>query len=106
MSVRYKDVREIKESPWEQGVEEVRPYVLTTTPWGGSPSNAVVKLYEGAALTDVSATKLTGAASIVGDDITTPAVTGLEDGKRYRLEIKYTIGGRTEEAYGWIVGKR
>jgi hypothetical protein len=98
--------REIIESPWEQGVEEIRTYQLTTTPWGSSPSSPVVKLYEGASLTDVSATKLSGAASVAGDVITTPAVTGLTENLIYRLEIKFVTGGRTEEAWAEIVCKR
>lgn len=99
-------VREIIESPWEQGSEEVRAYTLTTTPWGGSPSTPVVKLYTLADLTDVSATNLSGSASIAGDVITTPAVVSLTAGVRYRLEIKFVTGGRTEEAWGIIAGTR
>jgi hypothetical protein len=97
--------REIVESPWEQGVEEQRPYDLTTTPWGGSPSSVTVKLYDGD-LVDVSATKLTGSSSVNGDVITTPVVTGLSEDVIYRLEIKFTTSGRVEECYGFIYAKR
>lgn len=98
--------REIIESPWEQGSDEIRAYSLTTTPWGGTPSSPVVKLYELPDFTDRTSTLLSGAASIVGDVITTPAVTGLTNGTRYRLEIKFVTGGRTEEAWGEIVATR
>jgi hypothetical protein len=99
-------IREIKESPWEQGVEESRPYILDTSPWGGSPSSPVVKLYYDSDLTDVSLTNLSGSASIAGDNITTPVVTGLAEDILYRLEIKFVTNGRTEECYGFIWGKR
>jgi hypothetical protein len=98
--------REIVESPWEQGAEESIAYRLPTTPWGGSPSSPVVKLYEGENLTDVSATKLSGAASITGDFIDTPFVQSLTAVLIYRLEIKFMTGGRTEEAWGEIYCRR
>lgn len=95
-------VREFVESPWEQGADEARDYVLDTGPWGGSPATPVVKLYDDG-YDDVSATKLTGAASVSGDNITTPVVAGLQAGRTYRLEIRFVVEGRTEEAYGQIV---
>lgn len=98
-------VREFRESPWEQGADEERNYVLDTTPWGGSPSSPVVKLFEGDD-EDVSATKLSGAASVNGNSITTPMVVGLDAGQEYRLEIQFTVEGRVEEAYGHIICAR
>lgn len=95
-------IREVIESPWEQGADEVRDYVLDTTPWGGSPSAPAVKLYD-EGYDDVTATKLTGSASVNGNTIVTPFVTGLGAGRTYRLEIKFVVDGRTEEAYGHIV---
>jgi hypothetical protein len=97
--------REITESPWEQGVEEIRPYRVNTATWGGSPSSPVVKLYD-PALADKTATNLTGSASIDGDWIDTPAVHGGTEGQKWRLEVKFVTGGRTEECYGFIVWKR
>jgi hypothetical protein len=95
-------VREFRESPWEQGADERRNYVLDTTPWGGSPSAVVVKLFEGDD-EDVSGAKLEGAASVNGSSITTPMVVGLDAGQEYRLEIQFVVEGRTEEAYGHII---
>ena len=98
--------RRIIETPWEQGADEIRAYSLTTTPWGSSPSSPVVKLYEMPALTDVTDTKMSGAASASGDVITTPTISGLVAGIDYRIEIKFVIDGRTEEAWGIIKGRR
>ena len=46
---------------------------------------------------------LAGSASVSGDTITTPVVKGLVAGRTYRLEIKFVVDGRTEEAYGHII---
>jgi hypothetical protein len=99
-------VREIKESPWEQGRAESRAYSLTVTPWGSSPSSVSVKLYQLPALTDVTAAYLSGSASVTGDVITTPTVASLVAGVTYRMEIKFTVAGRVEEAYGFITATR
>jgi len=102
--------REINESPIQQGADERIAYLLTTTPWGSSPSAPEVKLYSvnitTGAYTDVSTTNLTGTASATGDVITTPLVIGLSEGTRYRIEIKFVSGGNTFEAFGWIEGTR
>lgn len=97
--------REIRESPVEQGSDESITYSLTTTPWGGSPSNASVKVYEmeyNGALTDVTATVCNGTASIVGDKIILPAIDSLEVGKTYRVEVLWTKGASQLEAWGLI----
>jgi len=102
--------REITESPINQGIHERVAYQLTTTPWGSSPSSPEVKLYSvnitTGVLADVSATNLTGTATIVGDVITTPLVIGLAAGTRYRMDILFVVSGNTEEAYGWIEATR
>lgn len=106
--------REFKESPLYQGVDESIVHSVTTTPWGSSPSSIVVKLYEfggggpeiAASWSDVSSTKLTGSASAAGDVITLPAISGLEVGKTYRVEVKFVSGGKTLEAFGIIYGQR
>ena len=96
--------REVKEGELEQGQDEIIAYTLTTTPWGSSPTSVVVTLWDitAATWTDVSSTMLSGAASAIGDVITTPLVTGLTAGSTYRLEIKFVTGGNTLEAYAEI----
>lgn len=46
---------------------------------------------------DLTATNLSGSASIDGDVLILPQVTGLTAGKRYELEALYTIGADTYE---------
>jgi len=46
---------------------------------------------------DLTATNLTGSATIDGDVLILPKVTGLTAGKYYSLEAVYTIGGNTFE---------
>ena len=98
------NLREIIESPLYQGKDESIRYSLTTTPWGGTPSSPAVSIYDQTG-TDVSATNLSGTCNYSGDVIVTPFVTLLEAGKRYRIEIKFTSGGNTFEAYGYVRGE-
>jgi len=94
-------IREFNESPRPQGVDERVAYKVITTRWGGNPSNAVVVIkYAGI---DECETHLDGEVSIEGDVIITPLVVDLEDGSRYKLEVRWDSGGNTYEAYGWII---
>lgn len=95
-------VREIRESPWEQGADEERDYVLDTGPWGGSPSSVVVKLFADDG-EDVTDTLISGEPSINGDTVVTGLIGGLEVEREYRLEILFEHAGRVEEAWGIII---
>lgn len=99
--------REFIESPIYQGEDEKVSYNLTTTSWGGSPTSVSMKLYQmnKNAKTDVSATKLSGSPSVVGDVITTPYIISLTDGVKYRLEASWMKNGNTVEAFGYIYGQ-
>lgn len=98
------NIREFVESPLYQGQDEQIKYSLTTTNWGSTPSSPVVKIYKQDG-TDVSSTNLSGTATVSGDVVTTPFVTGLTAGLRYRLEIQFVSGGNTYETYGYIKGE-
>ena len=94
--------RAVQESPIVQGEDEIITYDLTTTPWGSSPTNVTVKVYDitDGAETDVTTTIIpTGEASVSGDVITLPPLRAMTVGHRYRAEIKFTAGGNTLEAY-------
>jgi len=78
-----------------------------------SPSSPVCTLYELTGNTDVTATKLSGAAAIgpatingvaYAAAITTPLVIALVAGTTYRLEVQYVSGGNTFEPFGIIYG--
>lgn len=96
-------VRQIEQSPIYQGKDEEVYYTLDTSEWGGSPSfvSVVVKLNG----EDVSGDVLTGTASVSGDEITTPKISGLIKGSHYRLEIKFTTGVNVVEAWAELIGQ-
>lgn len=102
-------IREVKESPLEQGVNESIFYDLTTTPWGGSPTSPVAKLYvknDDGTLSDVTATNMPGSPTVAGNVITSPTVVNLAADKEYRLDFRFVISGKTEESYLILKAKR
>ena len=54
---------------------------------------------------DVSLTHLAGAASVVGNTITTPLVIGLGPNIKYTLQILWIVDGNTLEVYLYIIGE-
>lgn len=96
--------RKILPTPVVQGANESISYEVDTLPWGGSPSNPVIHLWEGS--TDVTATKMPGASSISGDSIILPPISGLEAGKYYRLTVRFDSGGNTFETYNILIGEQ
>jgi hypothetical protein len=102
------EVREMNESGLGQGADESLVYTLDVSPWGSGPTGVQVKIYDvtGGAYSDMSQTMLTGVASIAGDAITLPALSGLVPSHVYRLEVKFTIGSNTFEAWCTINGER
>lgn len=102
--------REAIGSPFWQGEDEVLAYLVTTTPWASSPTSPTCKIfsYDPAAdtYTDVTSTKMSGSASVSGDVITTPLVTSLTAGTKYRVEVKFVVSANTFELYFWIWAER
>lgn len=103
------DRREVREGRQVQGCDESIVYTLTTTPWGSNPGSLAVAVYEVGAngtRTDVTATVMpSGSASAVGDVISLPALTGLEAGVLYRVEVQFSCSGNVFEAYAYITGE-
>jgi hypothetical protein len=94
--------REIKESPFLQGGDEILAYTVDTSPWGGY-SSGVVNVLKDKAGSDVSGTRLQGSPSAVGNVITTSQVKSLIASEApYRLEVKWVYNGNTFEAYAEI----
>jgi hypothetical protein len=90
-------------------VDEIRSYNLTTTPWGGTPTDPVVKVFSviDGDHTDVSTTVMpTNSPSISGDVITLSPLKSLTEGIIYRMEILFVTGGNTEEPYCMIQAER
>ncbi len=99
-----KTERLFQNSPRGLGVNEIWAYTVDTTPWGGYTSNVTVTLFDSGS-EDVSSTNLDGSASVSGDVITTPKVTGLTAGEIYKIVVEWVNNGNTNEAYGHIVGE-
>jgi len=103
-------IREIREGRQTVGVDERPVYTLTTTPWSSAPSAVAVVVYDysptAGTYTDVTATVMPGAASVVGDVITLPALVPAAIGKTYRVDIKFTAGGSVWECYAWVEVER
>ena len=98
-------LRRVVESPVTQGIDESRPYEIVFTKWG-TPSSPSCKLYSvTAGFVDVSATCLSGVASVVGSVVTTQVVANLTAGVLYRMVIAVTIGGSAVSAYLEILGE-
>lgn len=111
--------RQFIEAPLQHGEDEGVGYALTVpTSWTANPSSPVVVIKNSAG-TDVTATTTQGSASVVGQVITTPKITGvgyrvhhslseggITKGQKYRLEVRFTTASGGElEAFGEIVGQ-
>jgi hypothetical protein len=100
--------REVVESPLKQGADEQVVYSLNTEPWGGTPADTTVTVYDvttGGA-EDVSEDVLTGDVSESGDTITLPAIGGLTAKHIYRVEVRFASGGNVLETYFMIEAER
>jgi hypothetical protein len=90
-----------------QGEDERLAYTIDTTRWQcTAPTGVAVYLYSidgvTGAKTDVSSTKLSGAASVAGAVITTPLVVSLTAGTLYRMEVQWVYNGNTLEGFGYL----
>lgn len=103
------NLREFR-GPDEQGIDEEITYWFSTSPWnpdGLTPSAASCKVYTvnqtTGALTDVTATVMpTNSPTISGMLITLSPLKALTVDNRYRVEVKFTIGGNVLEAYKYL----
>ena len=92
--------RKFKESPMPQAPGEKVAYLLTTTPWGSSPTSPVVTIKQNGL--DVTADVTSGSASVASDVITTPLIQDLTAGKVYRIDVLFVTAGNTFKAHGLI----
>lgn len=81
------------ESPQFQGEAEKLAYGLTTTPWGSSPTNYSMAVYD---ITDpeneedVTDACTEASMSVSGNVITTKRIKSLTLGNTYRVEVLFT----------------
>ena len=85
-------LREVIESPVYQGSTEEIIYSFEYATWG-TPSSPTVTLYDETANADVSATCLSGAASVSTTKVLTPTVKSLTDSHTYTLTALATVSG-------------
>ena len=81
------------ESPAIQGADESIAYAITTTPWGSTPTNLAMVVYditEADAPVDVTSTVVEGTITASGDVITTKRIRLLTLGHKYRVEVLFT----------------
>lgn len=98
-------VREVVESPLEQGVDEEIQYSVTTTNFGTSPSSPAVVVKNNKTGDDVTSTVMpTGSPSASGDVITLPVMKSLTAGVFYRVEVKFEANGQLFEPYFFVRG--
>jgi len=99
--------REVIEGLLLQGADEQIAYTITTTPWASTPTVTGVVAFDitDGKWIDVSATVLSGVASVLGDVITCPILKSLSEGRMYRIEVKFTASGNTFEPYFVVKGE-
>ena len=96
------DIREVVEGTQIQGEDEEVIYTLDTSTWGGTPTSPAVEVKDGDG-TDVKSTVMpAGSPSVATDTITLPTLNLLTDGQTYRIEVKFTTGGKVLEAYFFV----
>ena len=99
--------REIVEGTIYQGVNESVAYSITTTVVGSSPTSVSFKIYSvdtQGIETDVTATLAAGSATVSGDIITLPKLSGVSNRGSYRIAVKFTSGGNVYEHYARLIG--
>ena|SRR3990172_4053603 len=103
--------RMIRESPLPQGEDESITYELTTTPWGSTPTNVSIVVFdvtnadETSDWTDVTNTVMPiNDPDVVGDVITFSPLKNIIDAHVYRMEIGFTVAIGDVETYCIIFG--
>jgi hypothetical protein len=106
--------RMFEESPVTQGEGEAISYYFYSTPWGTSPTNVSVVVFdvtdadETADWVNVTATVMpVNSPVIAGDKITLSKLRSLTDGHIYRVEVAFTVSelGDTEAIFLVIGGE-
>ena len=103
----HQETREVINGIQYQGIDESVFYTVDTAPWGGSPSALGHEITDEEDYTaSLKSTMMTGTPSAVGDIITCPALSLVEEDKIYRIYVKFTIGGSALSGYFRVKGER
>lgn len=82
-----------------QGEDESIPYDVTTTPWGTNPTSVSVVVKDRAGTVVTTTVMPSGSPTVAGDKITLPHLLALTRGRYYRVEVKFTVGGKALETF-------
>jgi hypothetical protein len=87
-----------------QGVDEIiNNYTFDASRWGFTSLTAITAVIAtNRAGDNVTTTIISGSGSISGTTITLPTIKSLTVGEIYRIELKFTSGGGTFEAFGYL----
>ena len=97
--------REALESPVPQGEDESIPWPVDISTWGSNPTDVSVVVKDGDGV-DVTGEVTTGSASVPNPTtIQCPAIHSLTAGEEYRVEVKFTVNGKTLEGYFIILAE-
>lgn len=98
--------RECIESPAEQSPDEAISYSITTTPWGSTPTDVALVVWDVTddnAPSNVTDSTTAGSNSVASDVITTKRITTLTVGHKYRVDVLFTDSGSNVHECFFIV---
>jgi hypothetical protein len=101
--------RKFNQTPWSQGSQEHIAYEIDFTKWNPNSTPitnqtaTLIDITNG--YVDVTATKMSGASTILGNIVTTPLIHDLVADVQYRLNVYIDVDGNTLEAWGIIIGE-
>lgn len=97
--------REVLESPVPQGEDERIPWPVDISKWGSNPTDVSVVVKDGDG-NDVTATVAEGSATVLNPTtIQCPVIHSLTAGQEYRVEVKFTVSGKTLEGFFIILAE-
>ena len=102
-----KSSREVVEGIQTQGVNESISYSVNTLNWGGTPTSPDFDVFdEEDDSTSLKASLMSGTATISGNYVVLPHLSGLSDGVIYRVFFQFTSGGNVFEGFFRVRGER
>jgi hypothetical protein len=101
----HKNKLEVLEGLQPQGVNESVNWAVATTNWGGSPSGPDYDIFDEDDLaTSLKPSLMPGTATVSGDDVILPTLSGLTARVIYRITVSFTSGGNDLECYFRVKG--
>lgn len=91
-----------------QGVDEAVPYAVVTTPISSAPTGVTFNAVDVESEQEISGTLFPeGApATVDGDTITLPVLSGLQEGQTARVAVAWSSGPARYSVYFYVRGER